>query len=145
MNKLFKSTLNFLFIAVLTASTAAMAAKPPAEEEVPASLAGPFFVTGDVVTEAGTIVYGDEVGFQPRNVFLKNTARSYVTLICIQDGVAVYHASSWGNDIEIFPLESRGIEWDGGPADCTAYLIKNEKKGKGSVITVLDSIDFHVN
>lgn len=91
---------------------------------------------------AGVPHYGHQVTF---DVSTSATAYPWVTAYCYQGGTLVYQQSngifptSLGED---FTLASGA--WQGGDADCTAYLQNWDQYSKHGKITNLASIDFHV-
>ena len=84
--------------------------------------------------------YGEQVTF---SVSTTATAYPYVDLICYQNGVGVME--SWRGffptslSSQIFTLGPTSL-WQGGAADCTAYLKMSTKQGWST----LASTSFHV-
>jgi hypothetical protein len=87
--------------------------------------------------------FGQKVTF---NVSTTATSYPYVTLKCSQGGGLVYQASkgifptSLGQDFTLGPTPN----WQGGDADCTAYLEDWDSYSKNGSITTLTSMIFHV-
>ena len=150
MKKHLPIAMGSLLIATLTASSSLVAGKPVEAEPW---LDGPFLLTSALdlqatAVESPGIVYGDTIYFVENDVVLTNKQRSYVTVVCYQDGVVVYQASNWGEELLGFTMEDllgQGLEWPGGYADCSASLIIREKKGKSYVLNIVDSVDFAVD
>jgi hypothetical protein len=87
--------------------------------------------------------YGDAVGFattvQGR---LASNSRVYVTVVCLQDGRAVYQSSA--DPGSTFTLQDQpGLEWNGGPASCSATLIYRIDR-REDIISWLDQTTFEV-
>ena len=96
--------------------------------------------------DLGGPAYGDTVRFATEvGGKVSSHARIYVSLICRQGGTVVYQ---WSADPDFsFPLEDQvgqGLDWDGGPAECTGSLIYRVDKGRNLSITELDAVVFDV-
>jgi hypothetical protein len=86
--------------------------------------------------------YGQAVTF---NVSTNATTQPFVHVKCSQSGSLVYEQwESWINGAESFTLGGT-TAWQGGAADCTAYLENWDSYSKNGKITVLASTGFHVN
>jgi hypothetical protein len=89
--------------------------------------------------------YGQSVTF---NVSTTATSQPFVHLKCSQNGSLVYEAwQAWfygANGPQSFTL-SGTTAWQGGAADCTAYLENWDSYSKNGKIAVLASTGFHVN
>lgn len=156
MNKRLVKAMTGLFVAMLAGSSNAIAAKPIKPPPPEPRLEGPVEIGTDgqpinteVIAAEQTYFprYGDYVGFYQRDVLLTNNQRSYVTVLCTQNGTYVYQVSQWGSELLVFPLTDPGsslLEWHEGGALCTATLIINEQKGKSITITPVDQIEFVV-
>jgi hypothetical protein len=99
-------------------------------------------------TTSGSTVspsFGDAVTFA---VSTNATSQPFVHLKCSQSGTLVYEAwQAWfygANGPQSFTLGGT-TAWQGGAADCTAYLENWDSYSKNGKITVLASTDFHVN
>lgn len=92
---------------------------------------------------AADAAYGDTVHFDTEVTNASTKAQVYVTIVCMQDADVVFQVS--GDRDDGFELTDRaGLVWDGGPADCEAWLIHRVKKGRGYEITYLDMDPFTV-
>jgi hypothetical protein len=99
---------------------------------------------GAAPTTSGSVYpsYGQTVTFA---VSTSVTSQPFVHLKCSQNGTLVYEAwQSWINGPESFTLGGT-TAWQGGAADCTAYLENWDSYSKNGKITVLASTSFHVN
>jgi hypothetical protein len=86
--------------------------------------------------------YGQDVTF---NVSTNATNQPFVDLKCSQNGTLVYQQwQSWWNGPQSFNLGGT-TAWQGGAADCTAYLENWDSYSKNGKITVLASTGFQVN
>lgn len=87
--------------------------------------------------------FGQKVTF---NVSTTATTQPWVTLECSQGGALVYRASngmfamSLNHNFTLGPTPS----WQGGEADCTAYLENWDSYSRNGNITTLASMSFHV-
>jgi hypothetical protein len=101
--------------------------------------------TSGVTTSTSDPSYGDTVTF---NVSTTATTQPYVHLKCFQSGTLVLEAwQAWfegGLGTRTFPLGTTPA-WQGGAADCTAYLENWDSYSKNGRTTVLASTSFHVN
>lgn len=89
--------------------------------------------------------YGQSVTF---NVSTNATTRPFVHVRCSQNGSLVYEGwQAWfygANGIQSFTLGGT-TAWQGGAADCTAYLENWDSYSKNGKIAVLAQTAFHVN
>jgi hypothetical protein len=88
--------------------------------------------------------FGDRVTFA---VSTTATTQPWVTAYCYQGGSLVYQQSNGifpGSLNEIFTLGPTPA-WQGGAADCTAYLQDWDSYAKHGRITNLAPMDFHVS
>lgn len=89
--------------------------------------------------------FGQAVTF---NVSTNATSQPFVHLKCSQNGTLVYEAwQAWfygRNGTQSFTLSGTSA-WQGGAADCTAYLENWDSYSKNGKITVLASTAFHVD
>ena len=90
--------------------------------------------------------YGDEVHFRaPVEGRMAKGSMVYITVVCQQDGAAVYHVSGAVDaGFELDDVPNQTLYWDGGSATCTAKLLYRVQKGKNITTTLLDSITFVV-
>jgi hypothetical protein len=98
-----------------------------------------------MVTDAngnGTPNYGDTVTFA---VSTTATTQPFVTVNCFQNGTLVYQAS---NGIFAISLNQNFVlqtpAWQGGAADCTAYLQNWDSYSRHHTVTNLASMNFFV-
>ena len=87
--------------------------------------------------------YGESVRFDTTvEGRLASNSKVYVTVVCLQDGRAVYQ---WSADPGFtFPLQDQaGLEWNGGGASCSATLIYRIDR-REDIITWLDQTTFEV-
>jgi hypothetical protein len=86
--------------------------------------------------------FGDNVTF---TVFTDATTQPLVHLTCFQNGTLVLRSwQNWYYSNHVFYLGDTPA-WQGGAADCTAYLENWDSYGKNGKVTVLASTSFHVN
>jgi hypothetical protein len=89
--------------------------------------------------------FGQSVTF---NVSTSATSQPFVHVKCSQSGSLVYEAwQAWfygRNGTQSFTLSGTPA-WQGGAADCTAYLENWDSYSKNGKITVLASTTFHVD
>lgn len=89
--------------------------------------------------------FGDSVTFA---VSTNATSRPFVHLRCSQNGSLVYEGwQAWfygANGPQSFNLGGT-TAWQGGAADCTAYLENWDSYSKNGKVTVLASASFHVD
>jgi hypothetical protein len=86
--------------------------------------------------------YGDTITFA---VSTTATTQPWVTVDCSQGGTLVYHASNGIFPISLnenFVLETPA--WQGGAADCTAYLQNWDSYARHHTVTNLASMSFSV-
>jgi hypothetical protein len=86
--------------------------------------------------------YGDAVTFA---VSTSATTQPFVHVKCSQNGSLVYEAwQSWAKGPQSFTLGGT-TAWQGGAADCSAYLENWDSYSKNGKITALASTGFQVN
>jgi hypothetical protein len=89
--------------------------------------------------------YGQSVTF---NVSTSATSQPFVHIKCSQNGTLVYQAwQAWfygANGPQSFTLGGTDA-WQGGAADCTAYLENWDSYGTKGKVSVLASTSFHVD
>jgi hypothetical protein len=76
---------------------------------------------------------------------ISSKARVYVTVVCWQGDQIIFQYSA--DPDFAFPLTDQagqGLEWNGGDADCEAWLLYRVEKGRSAEITMLDMVEFHV-
>lgn len=82
------------------------------------------------------------------NVSTSATSQPFVHVRCAQNGSLVYEAwQAWffgRNGTQSFTLGGT-TAWQGGAADCTAYLENWDSYSKNGRVTVLAQTGFHVN
>jgi hypothetical protein len=102
---------------------------------------GARLAEGDVV-----LPYGETAWFDTTvDGRIGRKATVYITVVCLQGNEVVYQNS--GARSAGFPLtdlSGQGLEWDGGPASCTATLIYSDESGRGTTILWLDQTAFEV-
>jgi hypothetical protein len=93
-------------------------------------------------TSAASPSYGEAVTFA---VSTNATTQPFVHVKCSQSGALVYEAwQSWANGPQSFTLGGTDA-WQGGAANCTAYLENWDSYSKNGKITALASTGFQVN
>jgi hypothetical protein len=106
------------------------------------SLVMPASATAGATTEPS---FGDQATF---DVSTDATVRPFVDLRCFQNGAQVMKSlQAWfygAYGVQLFNLGPTPA-WQGGAADCTAYLENWDLYGKNGKISVLASTSFHVN
>jgi hypothetical protein len=87
--------------------------------------------------------YGDTVTF---SVSTTSTSMPYVTVDCYQGGTLVYQASNGIFSISLNQMFVLGgtTAWQGGAANCTAYLQNWDSYSKHHTVTNLASMNFTV-
>jgi hypothetical protein len=87
-------------------------------------------------------IYGEAVTF---NVSTTATTQPFVHVRCSQSSTLVYESwQSWAFGAQMFTLGGT-TAWQGGAADCTAYLENWSSYSKNGKIVVLASTSFHVD
>jgi hypothetical protein len=92
----------------------------------------------------GMTHFGQRVTF---DVWASSTYYPWVTVKCYQGGGLVYQVSNgiFGSSLnEVFTLGPTP-SWQGGAADCTAYLENWDSYSKNGNITTITSMAFHVD
>jgi hypothetical protein len=129
-------------VAVLLAVTASVAiAAPGGRSSSNSSIS--LVVLSSSTTGTATVApsYGQAVTFATST---DATTQPYVHLKCSQNGSLVLEAwRAWFVGPQSFTLASGA--WQGGAADCTAYLENWDSYSKNGKTSVLASTDFHVN
>ena len=91
----------------------------------------------------GVVHYGQRVTF---DVWTPSTYYPWVTVTCYQGGGLVYKASNgiFGSSLnQVFRLGPTP-SWQGGAADCTAYLENWDSYSKNGKISTITSMPFRV-
>ena len=100
--------------------------------------------TGTIELDQDSLSYGDTATFTCTVEGKQSPkAKVYVTVVCLQDGEAVYQKSG-PPDSDFVLTDLAGLEWDGGPADGIAALIYRVDRREDIIVT-LDQVTFEVS
>jgi hypothetical protein len=135
------------FVAALMLFTASVALAAPGGAGKTTSSSSISLVTTAAGTTTGATApsYDSSVTF---NVSTDATSQPFVHLRCSQNGTLVLESwQAWfygAVGAQMFTLGPTPA-WQGGAADCTAYLENWDSYSKNGKVTVLASTAFHVN